>query len=145
MRFLLTILLFLPVLRPLAAQTDFTGSWKGILTQNEGGYKSEYKFEIYLIQKGKKLVGRTYVSVDNIYAELEIEGLVVDGSTIQFKETRLMQFTELEHLSWCYKFGQLQVKKVGNALRLEGWWEGITDFGPCIPGKVFLTRQVPQA
>ena len=133
-------LLFLP----LAAQPDFSAAWKGILTQNEGGFRSEYQFEVYLIQEGKQVRGRTYVSVDDIYAELDIEGQIINGHTVVFREVRFVRFSRLENLEWCYKLARLKLQREGDTWRLEGPWEGYTSFGRCIPGQITLTREKPQ-
>jgi hypothetical protein len=139
---LLTLLLFA---LPAAAQIDLSGSWTGTLTQDAGGYRSNYRFEMYLVQKGSQLTGRTYVSVDDINAVLEIVGDVVGNNLVRFRETKFVKYTELETMEWCYKTGVLELKRSGSTLRLQGTWEGMTSFGRCIPGKIFLTRQKPQA
>jgi hypothetical protein len=143
MKTIWTLLLGLTLL-PLCAQSDFSGAWKGILTQDDGGFRSEYQFEVYLIQEGKEVRGRTYVSVDDIYAELDIEGQVVNGNTVLFREIRFVRFSRLENLEWCYKLARLTLRREGDTWRLEGPWEGYTSFGRCIPGKIFLTREKPQ-
>jgi|GEM_PF-1116387 len=127
------------------SQVDFTGSWKGVLTQNPGGYRSNYQFELYLIQKGDRISGRTYVAVDDINAVLEIEGEVVGEEMIRFEEVRFIKFSELQDMEWCYKSALLKLKRSQEGWRLEGPWAGKTSFGPCIPGKIFVQRQKPQA
>jgi hypothetical protein len=137
--------LWMPFFSVSGGQTDLSGSWKGILTQDQGGYRVKYAFEIYIIQKGNLISGRSYVSVDNIHAELEIKGEVSkDGATLRFHETRFVQFTRLENLEWCYKSALLEVRKVGKEWRLEGRWQGVASMGPCVPGKIFLTRIPPR-
>jgi len=143
MKIFWTFLLALTLL-PLAGQSDFSGSWKGTLTQNEGGFRSEYQFELYLILEGKKVRGRTYVSVDDIYAELDVEGQVIDRNTVLIREIRFVRFSRLENLEWCYKLARLTLQRQGATWRLEGPWEGYTSFGRCIPGQIFLTKEKPQ-
>lgn len=144
MKYVLTTFLLLAAW-PICAQSNVTGLWKGVLTQNEGGYRAKYEFEVYLNQKGNQLTGRTYVSVDNIHATLDIVGDIIDGNTVRFRETHFVNFTELVNMEWCYKSAVLVLKRWGNTWRLEGTWEGVTSFGKCIPGKIYLTRQKPQA
>ena len=72
------ILVFLTV--PVFSQTNVSGLWRGHNTQEaDGSYSSEYDFEIYLNQKGNAIIGRSYATVGNIYAEMEIVGELVDG------------------------------------------------------------------
>lgn len=144
-RCLSLFLLLLAFARPALSQVNFTGSWKGTLTQDAGGFRSNYRFELYLVQKGNQLTGRSYVSVENIHATLEITGEVIDGKQVRFKETRFVNASDLQNMEWCYKSGVLQLKKWGGSLKLEGTWAGVTSFGKCIPGKIYLTLQRPQA
>jgi len=39
----------------------------------------------------------------------------------------------------------IQLKKKDSEWTLEGNWDGKSLYGPCIPGKVFLKREVPKA
>ena len=52
------------------AQQDLNGYWKGKITQEDGGYTPEYLFELFIIQKGDSITGRSYVSIDSIYADI---------------------------------------------------------------------------
>jgi hypothetical protein len=142
---LLWTLLFALLTVPAPAQINFTGLWTGILTQDEGGYRSEYSFELYLIQEGDQLHGRSYVSVDDIQAVLDIKGTVIDEKIVRFEETRFVRFTELKDMEWCYKKGLLTLKRHKDGWRLEGPWVGTTSFGPCIPGKIIIQLIKPQA
>lgn len=144
MKFLWT-LIFALFAGAAPAQVDFTGSWTGILTQEQGGFRSEYSFELYLIQKGDQIRGRSYVAVDNIQAVLDIQGKVIDNKIVRFEETRFVRFTELKDMEWCYKKGVLTLKRSKEGWQLEGPWVGSTSFGPCIPGKIIIKRTEPQA
>lgn len=126
-------------------QVDYTGSWKGILTQEPGGYRSHYQFELYLIQKGDKITGRSYVAVDDINAVLDIEGEVIGEGVIRFQEVRFVKYSELQNMEWCYKKAVLRLKRSGDTWLLEGPWVGSTSFGSCIPGKISIQREKPQA
>ncbi|NJK83858.1 MAG: hypothetical protein HC912_08645 [Saprospiraceae bacterium] len=55
-------------------QYDFSGHWKGIITKVENGVVTKFQFELYLVQRGIKVVGRSYVRSGDMYAEMEIEG-----------------------------------------------------------------------
>ena len=126
------------------AQPDISGEWRGVITQNEGGFRSEYKFEMYFVQKGKQLTGRSYVYFDKAYAQMELIGSFTGKNTISFQELKIVDFTVLSGLEWCIKRGNLQLKKYRGQWQLVGDWSGATSFGPCIPGKVRLKKIKPQ-
>ena len=125
------------------AQTDISGNWIGTITQNEGGYRSKYKFELFLFQDGSEITGRSYVYVDDIYAEMILRGRII-GNTLSFQETEIIQFKELQGMEWCIKSCLLQLSRLGKKMKLEGKWEGTTSFGTCIPGNVFLQKIEPR-
>ena len=125
------------------AQPDVSGNWVGIITQKEGGYRSKYKFELFLFQNGDEISGRSYVYVDDIYAEMILKGKI-EEDLLTFYETKIIEFKEFEGMEWCIKNGKLRLLKSGNNWKLEGLWEGVTSFGACIPGKVFLQKIVPR-
>ena len=140
-----SLVLFLFVCTFCLAQEDVSGSWTGKITQNDGGYRKNYKFELYLIQNGSQLSGRSYVYFDDIYAEMSLKGYINAANELWFSELEIVDFRELRGMEWCIKNGKLQLKKIGNHWKLEGFWKGNTSFGECIPGEVFLERVVPRA
>ncbi len=130
----------------LTQDIDLSGSWKGVLTQRPEGVAAEYPFELYLIQDGEELSGRSYVTYQDYHAELEIEGKIIRGKAVLFQETRFIYSSELNpDLTWCMKTGQLIIKEEDGVIRLEGVWQGKTEHGPCIPGEIKLQRVEPQA
>lgn len=141
------LLLLLPLVTWLNTpeKVDFSGSWVGVITQNEGGYRSKYDFEMVLVQNGDKITGRTYVTVEGIFAEMELEGEVHKGSYLRWHETKILHSRKSDGMEWCIKRGQLELKKEKDLLRLEGFWSGETTFGDCIPGKIVLKKGIPRA
>ncbi|AEE48887.1 hypothetical protein [Haliscomenobacter hydrossis] len=129
----------------LAAQSnELSGKWVGVLTQQEGGFRQKYYCELVIQQKGNKITGTTYVSVEKVHAEMAFTG-EVNGNVITFKENRIIQYSKLEDMAWCLKWGNLSLRKKGSTWFLEGMWDGQSIYGPCIPGKVFLQKEVPRA
>ena len=126
------------------AQDGFSGVWKGILTQDDGGFRSKYEFELYLIQDGDKITGRSYVYIDNIFAEMDLEGSLLNDNTIWFQETTIGYNKILPGMHWCLKNGKLTLKKSWSSQKLEGYWEGKTPFSDCVPGKIYLQRIIPR-
>jgi len=129
----------------LAQPVDLTGQWKGVLTQREGGYRSEYQFEIYLIHDKDEIRGRSYVAVENIEATMVLTAEFSADQLLRFRESGIIQATELQNLEWCLKTATLKLKRQGNTWKLIGEWRGQAPMGPCIPGKIFLTRVIPRA
>lgn len=127
-------------------QDSLTGNWSGIITQDEGGYAAEYEFELILIQDGNKITGRSFVTLNEIHATMELKGELIGDQTFSFKETDIMDETSHEGMEWCFKSGFLILSRKGTKITLEGPWSGKTqDESPCIPGKIVLQRTPPRA
>ncbi|MBX2929837.1 MAG: hypothetical protein KF852_18530 [Saprospiraceae bacterium] len=129
----------------VAAQPNVSGLWKGSITQNQGGYRPNYDFEIYLNQKGNKISGRSYVFVDKIYAVVELSGEFTGANTIRIRESRIVDSKKTDGLEWCIKTYDLTFSKASGVVKLSGPWTGQTPSGPCIPGTVILTRKFARA
>lgn len=127
-----------------AAQHDFSGVWKGTLTQDPGGFAPVYDFELYLRQDGHKVSGRSFVAIGDIHAVMDLQGEVI-GNTLHFKETNIVQHWKREDMEWCYKQAGLTLSGQGKQTRLEGPWRGNTGFSDCIPGKIYLKKAPPRA
>lgn len=129
----------------LWSQADFSGLWTGTITQDEGGYRSEYKFEMYLHQSGTKIYGRSYVYDDDLYAVMDLTGSVYNDNYLRFQESKIVDFTTVEGMEWCIKRGHLILKRQFGNTKITGVWKGDTGFSACIPGKIFLERTTAQA
>ncbi|MCB0704710.1 MAG: hypothetical protein KDC34_05345 [Saprospiraceae bacterium] len=132
----------------VAAQSDFAGVWVGTITQNEGGYRSEYYFEFHIneIDDDGLVYGKTFVKVDTIFAKMEFTGKIQSGVYLQFQESEILTDKKFVGMDWCLKRGQLIIRKDENEeFILEGYWQGKTSFSECIPGKILLRRGVPRA
>ncbi len=125
-------------------KVDFSGSWQGVVTQQDG-YSSEYSMELYLRQEGNKIIGRSYVSVDSIYAEMEVEGVALAGKIVMVKDMKIVDDEIIDKLEWCLKTYQLILRKEEDAWHLEGSWQGKTSVRDCIPGEIYLKKAIPRA
>ena len=144
MRNILLLLFSFCALPCLLAQSNpFDGKWTGYLTQESGGFRPKYYFELQLEQKGNKVTGISFSSVEDIYAEMALTG-IINGDELTLKEDKIVRYTRLEDMAWCFKRCVLKLNKKGGTWRLEGSWSGNSPFGPCIPGKVFLIKTVPK-
>ena len=141
----LILFVFLTCAHLLPAQNNLTGLWRGTITQDEGGYRSEYTFEIMIKQDGDKISGRSYVFVDDIHATMILSGSIHSNVYLSLKDSQILDFKVNEGMEWCMKNYQLVFKNNVNPLRLEGFWQGSTTFSTCVPGKVFLKKVVPRA
>lgn len=123
------------------------GTWKGVITQDEGGYASEYKFELLLAREGdKNFSGRSYVSLEDIHATMEIKGELIGNQTFSFSEVKIIDEQSKEGMEWCYKSGFLILSQKDNILQLEGPWSGKTqDDSRCIAGEIQLKKVSPRA
>jgi hypothetical protein len=138
------LLSFLFAVNLVVAQ-DISGYWKGITTQNEGSYSAEYAFELWLSQKEDSIVGKAFVFVDSIYAEMNVSGTVKSGIQIFIHDDEIIDHTELDGMEWCMKTYQLLLKQMDGVWKLEGRWQGVTSFSSCTPGKIYLKKAVPRA
>ncbi|MEL6717547.1 MAG: hypothetical protein AAFP82_02440 [Bacteroidota bacterium] len=127
------------------AQGNFNGLWKGTITQNDGGYKSNYDFELYLHQDGKTVYGRSYVFDGELYAEMELKGEVYNDNYLRFQETKIVDHTIGENMEWCIKRGQLLLSYKKNDAYISGLWKGKTSFSDCIPGRIELKKEILRA
>ncbi len=127
-----------------AQKLNLSGLWKGVITQNEGGYRSRYEFEIFLHQKGNQLHGRSYVYVDNIYAIVELQG-EIQGNEVFIQETRIVDSRKVPGLEWCIKTYKLTFSTPNQTPTLSGSWTGYAQNMPCVPGAVMLSRKAARA
>jgi hypothetical protein len=141
--FSLLALLINPV--PQQENSKLAGQWVGYITQDEGGYRTKYDFELYLYQQGRNIEGRSYVYVDNIFAEMTLTGRLKASVYVEFKESEIVDSRQFDGMEWCLKNAQLVLRRKGQEWIMEGYWQGLTSFSDCIPGKVYLTKVIPRA
>ncbi|MBP7184427.1 MAG: hypothetical protein KBA06_02885 [Saprospiraceae bacterium] len=117
------------------------GKWTGTITQNKGGYKTSYVMELYIVQKGNKITGKSYVKSDDIYAYFEIQGSTTnDYKLITFHDTKILKEKHFDNMEWCFKNAVLKLVIQKGVHHLEGDWSGKTKTTDCVPGKIYLQR-----
>ncbi|MFK8101222.1 MAG: hypothetical protein AB8G15_01805 [Saprospiraceae bacterium] len=124
---------------------NISGHWKGIITQEEGGYRAEYKFELFIRIRDHKISGRSYVFVEDLNAEMEITGTIRPNSEIYLQDIKIIGHKERPGMEWCLRQLFLFYKIENEKIILEGRWQGKTSFSTCTPGKVKLTKVDPRA
>lgn len=119
------------------------GIWQGIITQDEGGYRQKYNVKLSLEANGGELTGESYISTDDIFVRMEFRGKVVNGMFIKLEDERIIEHKIKPSMEWCMKSYQLVFKYKED--RIDGFWQGETSIGTCVPGKVHLSRYIPKA
>ena len=121
------------------------GQWIGTLTQDQGGYRSDYTFEIYFqTAEDGQLAGKTYVYAPNVVGVFSFNG-TKRGQVYYLIEQELRYSRKPEDLSWCFKAMQLRLVQKEKQWFLEGPWQGSSEYGVCIPGWISVRMIPPQA
>ena len=129
-----------------AQSVDIVGDWQGVITQNDGGYRPQYTFEIAVRQDADgNLYGQTYVSFEEVTATMSFTGEMIDDKTFSFQESEIVGATELDDMDWCIKSGKLNLMRQGRKWILTGPWKGQSEFGACVPGFIVLKKKEPRA
>lgn len=119
------------------------GLWMGNITQKEGGYRANYEIILDIKKKEGSFTAKTLISVDEIYVIMESSVELMNDVFVRMKDEKIINEKSIDGLNWCFKDFQLIIKQ--NGQKMEGMWQGRTEIAPCIPGKVFLKKYVPDA
>ena len=129
----------------LAKHPDLSGTWVGKMYQNPGGIAPEFEFTMEIAHNGIFVQGTSFVRHGRIWAEMRFSGHQKANGSIVLIETEILRSQKPEELSWCVKEYELRGEYTEAGLVLTGPWWGNSDYGPCIPGSVRLTRRVKTA
>jgi len=124
---------------------DISGTWEGLITQDEGGVAAQYTFKIFLkASKADEVSGTAFVALEDmgIYASMRFSG-TFDGTYLILKEEKILREKMVEDFFWCLKEYRLKLLS-SEKLRLEGRWSGYTRDGSCVPGEIYLTKSIPR-
>ncbi|MEM8582770.1 MAG: hypothetical protein AAGF87_00810 [Bacteroidota bacterium] len=125
---------------------EIHGTWEGVLRQNEGGFAELFVIGMRLEAQGGRLSGSVYVALDDIEAEMAVEGHKQANGSWLLRETRILHSRKPDYLEWCMKGFELTVAYDRNGdMVLRGPWWGRTKFGPCVPGAVELRKKRERA
>ena len=130
---------------PSVNATAISGYWVGENTQDGDGYSSSYEVEMHLVESKGKVSGKTFVKVDDIFAEMKVAGTFENGLMLTLKDVEISDIKIKPGMEWCMKTYVLLLKKQEGEWLLEGHWHGKTSFNTCTPGKVVLRRGVHRA
>lgn len=120
-------------------QSNVSGTWLGILRQTPGGTEPEFGFELRLVQTGAKVTGTARIAVpanNKYYAIMEVSGNV-QGNTLEFLETSIIENHPEPGTYWCIKRGDLKFSEPAGHARLEGSWTASN----CAPGTIEVFRK----
>lgn len=128
------------------AQSRMDGIWKGIVTQEgDGGASGQFEIEIRIYKVGKKISGYSIVHWGDKFAKMDIQGTVERSVMVEISEGSVLDKSEIPGYDWCLKNMHLVLKEKDNkTLILEGFWEGKSQFGGCVPGKILVEKQTPR-
>ncbi len=124
---------------------NISGTWEGLITQDQGGVAAQYTFKIYLkASDNEEVSGTAFVALEDmdIYASMHFSG-TFDGTYLNLKEEEILREKMVEDFFWCLKKYRLKLLP-GEKLRLEGPWSGYTRDGGCVPGEIYLTKSFPR-
>ncbi|HEY0898986.1 MAG TPA: hypothetical protein VGD90_06610 [Sphingobacteriaceae bacterium] len=127
---------------------NINGKWYGKLTQEPGGYRRVYSFELDIVQDNDlhkdSISGTSYAYIDyQIEARIGFTGSI-RGDTITLRENEYQIQEETAPTGWviCIKNLRLAHLRVDNKEFLRGRWTGIANGQdkPCVPGLLILAR-----
>lgn len=127
---------------------NISGKWYGKLTQEPGGFRRVYSFELDIVQDNglnkDSISGTSYAYIDyQIEARIGFTGSI-NGDTITLRENVYQIQEETAPTGWviCIKNLHLAHLVVDNKEFLRGRWTGIANgqSKPCVPGLLILAR-----
>lgn len=127
---------------------NISGKWYGKLTQEPGGYRRVYNFELEIVQdddlQKDSISGTSYAFIDyQIEARIGFTGSI-QGDTITLTENEYQIQEDTAPTGWviCIKQFRLAALRVDNKDFLRGRWTGVAhgQAMPCMPGLLILAR-----
>ena len=139
-------LLFLPRMGTAQLTEDLSGTWSGLLLQNEGGFADRFELYFDLEQIGLSVKGTAFVKLGELQAEMRLSGYRTLAGNWRLTETTILRNNKAGlAVSWCMKEYDLQVSYRDGEMILSGPWWGNSEYGPCVPGSITLRRKVKVA
>lgn len=122
---------------------DLSGSWSGILLQNEGGFADQFELYFEVEQIGISMQGKAYVKLGELSAEMKVSGYQTPNGSWRLSETKILRNNKAGlQVSWCMKEYDLRVDYRDGELVLTGPWWGSSEYGACVPGSITLKRRL---
>ena len=145
----LLLILFCCFFTGVATSQDFSGVWRGKLTQAPGGCYPEYFIEIQIQHSAVQLAGTTYDYYDTTrYVKLNFNGKVnMTTKRMVLMEEKVLRYSIPPNCVPCIKTYDLTLTKLGNEEVLSGTWDGVMmgTKETCPRGRVTLRRVVESA
>jgi hypothetical protein len=124
---------------PQPKDVDLSGRWEGLLTQEAGGVLPEYKMVLILQRNGDDFEGYSEVWYgEQIYVKSEVKGILTRGFFLELRDTDILLKKDVEGQSYCRKTYQLTYRTADNKHFLSGKWQGVSEYGKCVPGDIRL-------
>lgn len=148
MREIKFILFFLTLLSGTCfGQTEIEGNWTGTLHQEPdvaGGKPYTFKFTMKIVKQNGKYKGTSTIISGPSFGIIEFRASL-KADIFSFEEYKISDEKPVEGRVWCYKSGNLKIKKAGTQQKMSGEWQGYALSGtvkrPCKPGTIELTKE----
>jgi hypothetical protein len=105
-------------------------------------FTKTFDYEFELKQDGDKISGMSTIIKENgDYGDILLRGMVV-GDKLYFEEYQVRNQATAPDYVWCYKYGSLHIRKLGDQIKLVGATESrmsVYDL-PCTGGVTNLTK-----
>lgn len=143
---LFPLLLLLPLLLCGQWRSDISGSWSGLLLQNEGGFADQFELYMNLEQIGLGVKGTAFVKLGELEAEMRLSGYQTPDGSWRISEIEILRNNKGGlAVAWCMKEYDLRADYRDGELVLTGPWWGNSEYGPCIPGSITLRKRLKVA
>lgn len=146
MKLYLSLLLLLFANLSFAQRLNISGYWQGKMNHYENGKLVELDIEIYLVQDGKYLIGKSSIYDQNMLEERDLKGKVYRDLSMDINDILFHEIKNTNKLESCAKNYQFLIEeRFGEAIKLEGWWQGKKDMSTCEKGLITLTKVEPRS
>ncbi len=130
----------------LSAQKDIEGLWEGTISFGGIYSKDTYKFQLYLQTRGKKIVGKSQIHLnEQDIIEMEVSGYMYGDRSVYMEEFKFVPVVgdqDSIQPPFYRKYQFLHNRSIWES-KLEGYWQEITN-DPFAEkrerGKISLTR-----
>lgn len=123
---------------------NLDGNWKGKLTQESGGTRQEYNFELVIVVINGVVNGTSKISyIDNpkVNATMVFNGSFANNEMV-VQEYRFLDNNNEQNMSWCIKKMVLKFSQNTKNMFLTGSWTGKSSYSECAPGKISVSKPI---
>lgn len=127
-RLLLISSLLFAILTSVEAQVTLSGAWEGTITIGGIHSKRALPMELYLIVKGRRIEGRSYVRTpDGELIRMDLEGDYYSDRSMSLREVRFAGDTINDYLPRFSRKYQLRWRADLWDSQVTGFWQEVTE------------------